>query len=57
MSIDTDIKVILHTGWARVRLRRHPSTKTTFSMVTMTTPLEKEKTKPPSDQQNFPNQV
>lgn len=35
------------TGWARVRLRRHPRIKTAFSMVSMRTPMEKEKT--PSD--------
>lgn len=40
-------RIELLTGWARVRLRRHPRTKITFSMVPMTTPTEKEKT--PSD--------
>lgn len=52
MSVGAEMKVTVPTGRARVRLRRHPSTKSGFSMVTMTTPLEKETKKSPSDPQN-----
>ena len=38
---DTENANVSLTGWASARLRRHPSTNTSFSMVTVIRPVER----------------
>ena len=54
-GIDIENGNVRLTGWARAKLRRHPSTNTTFSMVTVITPVEKGILKTCSDGQLFQN--
>lgn len=44
---DIEFDSVVLTGCARAKLRRHPRTNTTFSMVTVVKPVEKKIMKTP----------